>query len=126
MTKLSSGPVQTGGVEYEDLDQLDASKDVTAESLAGQVQHSSGTGVPPPLPGTRSQSSEEYEVMDQHSASINGTGGRNHHSQTWGLPPPSSLLIKGNVEPQCEDLTQYNASKGVAMVANPSYDTKDS
>ena len=106
MTKLSSGPVQTGAVEYEDLDQLDASKDVTAESLAGQVQHSSGTGIPPPLPRTRSQSSEEYEDMDQHSASINGTGGRNHHCQTWGLSPPSSLLIKGNVEPQCEDLTQ--------------------
>ena len=42
------------------MDQLDASEDVTVESLVVQDQHSSGTGLPPLPPVPRSQGVEEY------------------------------------------------------------------
>ena len=123
MAKLSSGPLRIGAVVYEDMD-------VTMESSVRQVEHSGGTGLPPPPPVPRSRSGEEYEDMDQYCASEDVTmttsSGRGHCSQTWGLPPPPPLPIKDNADPQYEDVTQYNASNGVTMVANPCYDTKDS
>ena len=68
--------------------------------------------------------------MDQHIASTDVTiataSGRGHRSQTWGLPLPPPLPIKDNADPQYEDVTQYNASEGVTMIANPCYETKDS
>ena len=42
------------------MDQLDASEDVTIESLVVQDQHSGGTRLPPPPPVPRSEGVEEY------------------------------------------------------------------
>ena len=115
-TEQPSGPKETGAVEYEDVDKL--SEDVTIESLVGQVQHTRVRGTPPPLPAPRNHGVEEYEDMDQHSAStdaaIGTVGGRDHQSGTRGLPPPPPILTNQGVV-EYEDMGQHSASEDVTM-----------
>ena len=131
MTELPPPPSATTNIgveEYEDMDQVSASEDVTIETMGGRDHHSETRGLPPPPSASVNIGVEEYEDMDCASEDITTerVGGQVHLSEARGLPPPPPVPVRENPDLQYEPMNQHSGSEGVTMIANPCYQTEDS